>query len=274
MLLCVLGSGFAQGQATFFATQFQGGSSTKLYRFTQSGPIDTFMLNVYVTGMTTVPQGVSIGNMNGGAHGGDVIASRAGLFYRLDDAFGTNPHLVQIGAGANLPNASPFFVGNRLFTVGAALPDGAYLSEFDTTNFSMISQEAMGVLGSANAGYIQPNGKVWYLEHNFDRLYEYTPGTGISTQIGTLPNHDYSGWEAFNGKNYVMLGLNPGGTGRWVLGEIGSNGVYSQLRDIDLHNFNGQTGLTVATPVPEPGSLVAGVIGLAALVLRRRRTRH
>jgi|GEM_PF-4198627 len=129
----------------------------------------------------------------------------------------------------------------------------------------------MGVMGSANAGFMQPNGKVWYLEHNFDRLYEYTPGSGVSTQIGTLPNHDYSGAERYKGTNYVMLGLNPGGVGRWVLGSIDGNGVYSQLRDIDLHNFNGQTGLTVAAPVPEPGTLIAGAVGLVGLALRRRR---
>lgn len=266
--LGLIGSGSASAQATFFATQYQGGSTTKLYRFTATGNIDTFITNQYVTGLTTVPTGMSVGNLNGGAKGGDVIGSRGGLFFRLDDAFGTNPHWVQIGAGANVPNASPFFSGSRLMTVGAALPAGAYLSEFNPTDFSFVSQEAMGVLGSANAGYIQPSGKVWYLDHNYDRLYEYTPGSGVSTHIGTLPNHDYSGWERYNGTNYVMLGLNPGGSGRFVLGQIDAGGNYSQLRDIDVHNFNGQTGLTIAQPVPEPGTLAA--LGLGVAFARRR----
>ncbi|HRF61244.1 MAG TPA: hypothetical protein PLH94_15175 [Fimbriimonadaceae bacterium] len=129
-LMLMLGCSYAQAQDTFFATQLQG-STCKLYRFTLNGPIETFATNVYVTGMTTVPQGVSIGNMNGGAHGGDVIAARGGLFYRLDDAFGLNPHFVQIGAGSsNPPNASPFFVGNR------SSPSGPHCRTGPTTRSS------------------------------------------------------------------------------------------------------------------------------------------
>lgn len=65
-----------------------------------------------------------------------------------------------------------------------------------------------------------------------------------------------------------MLGLNRGGSGRFVLGQIDAGGNYSQLRDIDVHNFNGQPGLTIAQPVPEPGTLAA--LGLGVAFARRR----
>jgi len=266
--LCVGAATQAQAQPTFFATQNQGGTS-QLYRFTLSGAIQTFATPYLITGMTTLPVGVSMGNMNGGAQGGDVVGSAGGTFYRLDDAFGANPTFVKITSG-NALNASPFFVGNRLFATGAALPDGAYYVELDPLTGNEISREAMGFLGSAGGGVMMPNGDVWYEEHNLDRLMAHTPGTNTSSVISSLPNFDYCGMERFGGVNYTILGLNPGGTGRWVLGQISDSGVYSQLRDIDLHVFNGQTGMTVATPVPEPATLLALASGLAAIVARRR----
>lgn len=266
LIVCSVNS---DAQPTFFATQNQGGAS-QLYRFTLSGAIQTFATPYLMTGMTTLPTGVTMGNMNGGAQGGDVVGSAGGNFYRLDQAFGANPTFVQITAGVAL-NASPFFVGNRLFATGAALPDGAYYVEIDPLTGNEISREAMGFLGSAGGGVMMPNGDVWYEEHNLDRLMAHTPGTNTSLAIAGLPNFDYCGMERFGGVNYTILGLNPGGAGRWVLGQISDSGVYSQLRDIDLHVFNGQTGMTVATPVPEPVTLLAFGAGLAGLVTRRRK---
>lgn len=260
----------ASAQPTFFATQNQGGASW-LYRFTMSGAIETFGTPYLLTGMTTLPQGVAMGNMNGGAHGGDVVGSAGGAFYRLDDAFGANPNFVQITSGSAL-NASPFFVGNRLYATGAALPDGAYFVELDPTSGNEIHREAMGFLGSAGGAVMMPNGDVWYEEHNLDRLMAHTPGTNTSSVISSLPNFDYCGMERYNGVNYTMLGLNPGGTGRWVLGAISDSGVYSQLRDIDLHVFNGQTGFTVATPVPEPATMA--ITGIGLLLFARRRSKR
>jgi hypothetical protein len=268
MALVTVGSQIAPAQPTFFATQNQGGAS-QLYRFTLNGTIQTFATSHILAGMTTVPQGATFGNMNGGAQGGDVIAAGGGAFFRLDDAFGANPTFVQVAA-TNALAASPFFVGNRLFGTGAALPDGAYFVEIDTLTGNEISREAMGFLGSAGGAVMMPNGDVWYEEHNLDRLMAHTPGTNTSSVITSLPNFDYCGMERYNGVNYTMLGLNPGGSGRWVLGSISDSGVYSQLRDVDLHVFNGQTGFTVATAVPEPASLSAIGLGLAALARRRR----
>lgn len=257
----------AGAQPTFFATQNQGGASL-LYRFTMSGAIETFGTPYLLSGMTTLPQGAAMGNMNGGAHGGDVVASASGTFYRLDNAFGASPNFVQITSGSAV-NASPFFVGNRLFATGAALPDGAYFVELDPTSGNEIHREAMGFLGSAGGGVMMPNGDVWYEEHNLDRLMAHTPGTNTSSVISSLPNFDYCGMERYNGVNYTMLGLNPGGSGRWVLGSISDSGVYSQLRDVDLHVFNGQTGFTVATAVPEPATMAITGLGLAVFARRR-----
>lgn len=256
-------------QLTFFGTQNQGGTS-ELYRFTLSGAIETFSTPYLMTGMTTLPQGATMGNMNGGASGGDVVGSAGGTFYRLDDAFGANPNFVQITAGTAV-NASPFFVGTRLFATGATLPDGAYLTELDPLTGNEMSREAMGFLGGAGGGVMMPNGDVWYEEQNLDRLMAHTPGTNISSVVSSLPNFDYCGMERFNGVNYTILGLNPGGAGRWVLGQISDSGAYTQLRDIDLHVFNGQTGMTVATPVPEPATLCILATGAVGLLSRRRR---
>ncbi|MEQ1831274.1 MAG: hypothetical protein ABL921_35335, partial [Pirellula sp.] len=90
---------------TFFATQLNNGQS-KLYRFTQNGPIDTFQTTLWFGGLTTVPHGVTVGNMNGGAGAGTVIGFASTGVYRLDNAFGLNPTFVQIGT-TNALAASP-----------------------------------------------------------------------------------------------------------------------------------------------------------------------
>ena len=50
--------------------------------------------------------------------------------YRIDNPLSASPTLTQVGVPGGI-NASPVFVGNRLFGIGGALPDGSYLIEWD-----------------------------------------------------------------------------------------------------------------------------------------------
>jgi len=144
----------AAAQTTFFTTQ-QTVTLPRfpwLYRFPEPRGVSIFTLSVGIAGMTTVPPGMTVGTMNGGAQGGDIICF-GGAVYRLDDAFGANPHLVQIGTTNSL-GASPVFAGNRLFSLGAVAPGQVALTEMDPTTFTEIARELAGVPGQTGGSVL------------------------------------------------------------------------------------------------------------------------
>ncbi|WP_395090406.1 PKD domain-containing protein [Armatimonas sp.] len=255
LLACVLMLiSTAMAQTTFFATQQNAARQSILYRFTATSSVSTFLLTNGLSGMTTVPSGVSVGNMNGGARGGDVIGFTGIGIYRLDDAFGTNPNLVQIGVTNTLP-ASPVFVGNRLFSIGGALPLGVYITEVDPVTFTEISREPTGIF-QGSGGMFHVSGLTFrYVVQLTDRLYEYTLGSGnTSTNLGATASHDYAGLEKYDGTVYATFALSQTSSQakRFSFGTIDPNtGAYTQLRDLDSYQ-EGITALTVATPNHAP----------------------
>ena len=272
---CLLALGMlssAQAQPTFLATQ-----ASTLYRFQNPSVVSTFSLSTRVVGMTTVPAGMNVGNLNGGASGGDVLCFGIGGIFRLDDALGLAPTLT-LSANANPGTASPVFVGTHLYGPSAIAPGISTFVEINTTDFSQISETPMGIpFGTGGMVATSPTDFLCSNQQT-DQIYRYHLGDTFSTPIGSVPDADYGGMEEYGGTIYATFTLAPAGTGRFVFGSISpSNGSFTQLADLDTYyNTDGVTGLAIisSTSAPEPGTLGLLALGvLGGVVVRNRKGR-
>lgn len=236
---------------------------TTMYRY-HNGTTQQYTVSGVVSGMTNVPLGMTVGNMNGGAVGGDILAVGAGLVYRVDNPMGT-PTLTQIGVAGGT-SASPVFVGSRLFGIGGQLPQGSVLTEWNTSNFSQINLWATGVFGGPGGMVLKPGttDEFYYSEFNNDAIYHYRLGDTFSTLVCSTPNNDYVGLEMVNGTIYASYALP--GTQQFVLGTQALNGTFTQLAVLDTYH-TGITGLARIVPTPAAGV----VFGLGGLLATRRR---
>lgn len=237
---------------------------TTLYRY-QNGTTQVFPnVGDVINGMTNVPAGMTAGTLNGGATAGDILALGSNAIYRVDNV-ATTPTLTPIGTRGG-PNASPVFIGNRLFGVAGVLPQGSVVVEWDPQTFAETNRWATGVFGGPGGMVAVPgqSDEFYYSEFNSDMLWHYRLGDTFSTPVCTTPNNDYVGMEMIGGVIYASYALP--GTNQFVLGTQALNGTFSQLTVLDTYGA-GITGL--AEIVPEPSSLTL-LAGLAALWLRRR----
>ncbi len=249
----------ALADPTFLITQ-----GSTLYR-SQGGNVQQFVIPDVVGGMTTVPVGLTVGNMNGGASAGDALVLGANGVYRLDDPFGT-PYLTQIGNRGGV-NASPVFVNGHLYGIGGVAGVGSVFVEWDTTDFHEISSTPTGVYGGPGGmvGVTGSPDEFLYAEFVTSTLWHYRIGDTFSTFAAPLPQFDYVGMERYNGDIYASF-ARPA-THDFVFGTIDEKtGQFGLIRTLDAYDV-GITGLTWI--VPTPGS--AGVSGVAGLVLLRRR---
>lgn len=239
---------------------------TTMYRY-QSGVVSTFAnIGDVISGMTNVPNGMTVGTLNGGASNGDILAVGRNGVYRVDNPMGT-PSLTLIGARGG-PNASPVFVGGRLFGVAGVLPQGSTVVEWNPTTFAQVGQWATGIFGGPGGVVAVPGttDEFYYSEFNNDLIYHYRLGDTFSTPVCTTPNNDYVGLEMISGTIYASYALPA--TQQFVLGTQALDGTFTQLAMLDTYN-EGITGL--AQIIPSPGTL--GLFAGAVLVSTRRRRR-
>lgn len=238
---------------------------TTLYRY-HGGTVTTFTgaSPEIITGMTTVPSGITVGTLNGGATGGDILALGQGTIFRVNNPLST-PTLIPIGSRGGA-NASPVFLGGRLFGIGGQLPQGSVLTEWDFS-FSQIGLWATGIFGGPGGLVAKPGtlDEFYYSEFNTDAIYHYRLGDTFSTFVCSTPNNDYVGLEMIGGTIWASYALP--GTGQFVLGTQSLTGTFNQVALLDTYTV-GITGL--AEIVPSPGTLaMLGAAGWAAA--RRRR---
>lgn len=247
-------------QPTFLITQ--GG---EMYRY-QSGVVQSYQFNDIIDGMTTVPAGMTVGNLNGGASGGDAIAIGQTTVYRVNDPLGI-PSLTPIGTRST-PNASPVFVNGHLYGIGGDPTDGSIFVEWDLQNFTETLRETTGVFGGPG-GMVHVPGtpdQFYYAEFNTSMLYRYTRGfPDVSTPVGTMPQFHYVGMEMYNGTIYCSLALP--GTQEFVFGTLAVDGTFAQLALLDTYDI-GITGLTWVIPSP---STLGLFVAAGVLTARRRR---
>lgn len=235
-----------------------------LYRY-HGGIVTTFPFASpqTISGMTTVPSGVSVGTLNGGASAGDIIALGTATVFRVDNPLGT-PTLTPIGTRGGT-NASPVFVGGRLFGIGGELPHGSVLTEWDA-NFNQIGLWPTGVFGGPGGLVAKPGtlDEFYYAEFNNDAIYHYRLGDAFSTLVCSTPNNDYVGLEMVGGTIWASYALP--GSGQFVLGTQSLTGTFNQVAVLDAYTV-GITGLAEIVPTPGTGMLFA----LAGLVASKRR---
>jgi hypothetical protein len=259
--LCVaaLGTLSAHAQPSLMISQ-----GRDLYRYS-GGVVTTFPLasSEIISGMTTVPTGLSVGTLNGGASGGDIIALGTTTVFRVDNAM-TTPTLTPIGARGGT-NASPVFLGGRLFGIGGELPHGSVLTEWDAS-FNQIGYWPTGVFGGPGGLVAKPGtiDEFYYAEFNNDAIYHYRLGDAFSTLVCSTPNNDYVGLEMVGGSIWASYALP--GSGQFVLGTQSLSGTFNQVAVLDAYTM-GITGL--AQIVPAPGALL--LLSAAGLAAPRRR---
>lgn len=255
------GAAIAEAQPSMLVSQ-----GTHLYRYS-GGTVTPFFgaSPETINGMTSVPHGITVGTLNGGATSGDIIALGGATIFRVDNAMST-PTLTPIGSRGG-PNASPVFLGGRLYGIGAALPHGSQLVEWDLATFAEITWWATGVFGGPGGIVAKPGttDEFYYSEFNNDAIYHYKRGDAFSTLVCSTPNNDYVGLEMVGGTIWASYALP--GTGQLVLGTQSLTGTFNQVAVIDTYGV-GITGLARIVPVPGSAALL-GVAGLLA-VLRRR----
>lgn len=186
--LISLGSLGAQAQPSLLASQ-----GRNLYRY-HGGIVTSFPLasSENISGMTTVPTGITVGTLNGGAGAGDIIALGSATVFRVDNPLST-PTLIPIGIRGGT-NASPVFVAGRLFGIGGELPHGSVLTEWDHS-FNQIGHWPTGVFGGPGGLVGKPGttDEFYYAEFNNDAIYHYRLGDAFSTFVCSTPNNDYVG---------------------------------------------------------------------------------
>ena len=269
MLAAVIALGCSASQTCQAAPTFFVSQGSKLYRFQNTASVQTFTLSDTINGMTTVPAGMNVGNLNGGASDGDVLALGSTNVYRVDNALGASPVLTPVGVRGGI-NASPVFVGNRLFGIGGDLPAGSYLVEWDPANFSEINRWATGVFGGPGGLAYIGNNDFLYQEFNTSTLWRYTLGSTSSTAVGPLPAHDYDALELYQGTLYTSMALRPAGSGNFVFGTLSqTDASFTQLGILDTYGV-GITGLAI---VPEPATAISLAVAVLCLSWRRVRDR-
>ncbi len=255
------GPAIAHAQPSMLVSQ-----GTHLYRYS-GGTVTPFYgaSAETISGMTSVPNGVTVGNLNGGATGGDIIALGSATIFRVDNAMST-PTLTPIGTRGGT-NASPVFVGGRLFGIGGELPHGSVLTEWDMS-FNQIGLWPTGVFGGPGGLVSKPgtSDEFYYAEFNNDAIYHYRLGDTFSTFVCATPNNDYVGLEMVGGTIYASYALP--GTGQLVLGTQSLGGTFTQLAVVDAYGI-GITGLARIVPASGSAALL-GVAGLFAAGRRRR----
>jgi hypothetical protein len=258
LLASILSTSAACASPTLIVSQ-----GTTMYRYS-NGATQSYLVSDVISGMTNVPVGMTVGTLNGGASGGDILAVSNTAVYRVDNAL-TTPTLTQIGVPGGV-NASPVFVGGRLFGIGGLLPYGSVVTEWNSTNFNQINVWPTGVFGGPGGMVGVPGtlDEFYYSEFNTDAIYHYKLGDTFSTYVCSTPNNDYVGLELVGNTIYASYALP--GTGQFVLGTQALNGTFTQLVVLDTYQ-SGITGL--AQIVPAPGS--AAVLSLGGLFARRRR---
>lgn len=256
--LVALAAGLCDASPTLLISQ-----GTTMYRH-HNGSTQIYTVSDVINGMTNVPMGVTVGNMNGGASNGDILALGATAVYRVDNALGA-PVLTQIGVRGG-PNASPVFVGNRLFGIAGVMPHGSTLIEWDS-NFNQINSWATGVFGGPGGMVAVPGtaDEFYYSEFITDSIWHYKIGNATSTFVCSTPNNDYVGLEMVGNTIYASYALP--GTSQFVLGTQALNGTFTQLAVLDTYHTV-ITGL--ARIVPGPAPLVGLAMG-GMLSLGRRR---
>lgn len=261
----LLGAAFLAGSA-FAQPSLLISQGTTLYRY-HGGSVTTFpgASTENINGMTTVPSGVTVGTLNGGASGGDILALGQGTIFRVDNAM-TTPTFTPIGSRGGA-NASPVFLNGRLFGIGGVLPHGSQLVEWDLSSFAEINWWATGVFGGPGGMVAKPGttDEFYYSEFITDAIYHYKRGDAFSTFVCSTPNNDYVGLEMVGGTIWASYALP--GTGQLVLGTQSLTGTFNQVAVLDAYTV-GITGLVEIVPTPGTGMLLV-FAGLAASKRRR-----
>lgn len=258
ILLLTAATGAAQAQ-TFLITQ-----GNTYYRHA-AGTTQTYTLSNAITGLTTVPTGITAGNMNGGASPGSVFAVANGdggnLAYRLDSPLGT-PSLTQVGVMGGGGNNSPCFANGLLY--GVLL--GVNFLEYDPTTLAATNTWNTGIFGGSG-GLVHTGGSNFlFAEGLNDAVYSYTIG-GTASAVGPLGiDVENTSLEAYQGTIYAAFGRVD--TGQLVLGTVSaSTGQFSQIDVIDTYR-----GESIGSAVvPAPASMI--LLGLEGLTAVRRRRR-
>lgn len=244
---------------TFLITQ-----GDTYYRYS-AGTTQTYTLGNQITGLTTVPAGITAGNQNGGASPGDIFAVANGdggnTAYRLDNPLAT-PSLTQVGVMGGGGNNSPCFANGSLY--GVLL--GVNFLEYNPTTLVDNNTWNTGVFGGSGGLVHDRANSFLFIEALNDALYAYTIG-GTAASVGPLGiDFDNGALESYQGTIYAALGRVD--TGQLVLGTVSRNtGAFTAIDIIDTYR-GGSLGLAI---VPSPASLsILSLAGLAAL--RRRRT--
>ena len=251
------------------AIQFLASDGNKLYRADSTGAVQAAVtLPHEIQSLTFVPGGLAVP----GASGGDIIACArsavAGSWavYRVTDAFGVAPSLVQIGS-TNFGVGSMVFAGAELYAVNDTLGP-IRVSRLNPANFSVIQTWNTGINATGGGGIAWDSiGQRMLLTNGTaNTLMSWTPSGGAST-IGAIGfGFSNNGLEFLNGTLYGAIRPDANG-GTLRMGSFNlATGAFTTLATANGILGNG-TGF-VAIPAPGVAALI-GLFGLRTAIRRR-----
>ncbi|MBS1705363.1 MAG: PEP-CTERM sorting domain-containing protein [Armatimonadetes bacterium] len=249
---------------------FLATDGAKLFRADSDGNVySSATLSAGIQSLTVLPAGISLP----GASEGDIIACATTAtnsryqIYKLNNPFGAAT-LTPIGSLNHGIGSLVFAEGQMWGVEDSQAPITIFRFDPLTGNSVQSYSTGVNVAGCGGLAYSSTDSLFYFTDSTNNRLYRWTPSGGSSVVGSTSPGFSNNGIEFYGGSLYAAL-RQDSSSSTMKIGLLNhTTGAFTSQATV-----TGVTGAgTGFLAVPEPVSTAALAMGLAGVVLRRRKS--